>query len=77
MKSCVSSACETVEKLVRELRGVVHILKRVGPRTEPWGTPQVRWDEGEIWGRIAIADVRDVKYEVNNWREREECQTVK
>ena len=37
MKSWVSSAyrrCEIEERLMRVLRGVVYILKRIGPRTE-------------------------------------------
>jgi len=25
---------------MRVLRGVVHMTKSIGPRTEPWGTPQ-------------------------------------
>ena len=33
------------EKLVRELRGVECRLKRIGSRTEPCGTPQVRGSE--------------------------------
>ena len=27
------------------LRGVVHVLKRIGPGTEPWGMPQEREKE--------------------------------
>ena len=27
---------------MRALKGVVYILKRIGTRTEPWGTPQER-----------------------------------
>ena len=34
------------EKLMKVLRGVVYRLKRIGPRTEPCGTPQVRGSEG-------------------------------
>ena len=35
--------------------------------TKPWGTPQVREDEGEVCGGIATTDVRDERYEVNHW----------
>ena len=45
-KLCVSSAYsgfETVEQLMRELRGIVHKLKRMWPRTEPSGR-EVRWN---------------------------------
>ena len=30
-----------------ELSGVVYMIKRMGPRTEPWGTPQERGSEEE------------------------------
>ena len=39
---------------------------------EPWRTPQVREDEGDMCGGMATADVRDKRYEVNNCSEREE-----
>ena len=35
------------ERLMRVLRGVLYRLERIGPRTEPCGTPQVRGSEGE------------------------------
>ena len=41
-------------------------MKRNGPRTEPFGTPQVRGDEGELCGGIPTVDVRDDRYEVNH-----------
>ena len=44
ISSCVSSACGrcgTGKELMRELRGAVWILKRIGPRTELRGTQQV------------------------------------
>ena len=47
-------------------------MKRTCPRTELWGTPLVRGDEGEMCGGMAIADVRDDRYEVNNCSEKEE-----
>ena len=34
-------------------------LKRIGPRTEPWGTLHVRGDEWELCGDISTVDVRD------------------
>ena len=30
------------ERLIRVLRGVVYILKGIGPRTEPCGTSKIR-----------------------------------
>ena len=42
------------------------------PRTEPWGTPQVRRDEGELCGVIPTVDVLDERYEVNHCSETEE-----
>ena len=41
-------------------------IEQKGPRTEPWGTPHVREDEGERCGGMETADVRDDKYEVNH-----------
>ena len=36
---------------------------------EPWGTPYVRGDEGEMYGWMATAYVRDERYEVNHYSE--------
>ena len=47
-------------------------MNRIGPRTEPCGTPQVRGDEGELCGGIPTVDVRDERYEVNHCSETEE-----
>ena len=41
-------------------------MKRTGPRTEPCGTPQVRGDEGELYGGIPTVDVWDERYELNH-----------
>ena len=49
-------------------------MKRTEPRTEHWGTPQVRGDEGEVCGGISTADVRGERYEVNHSSEMEEIQ---
>ena len=46
-------------------------MKRIGPRTEPCETPQVRGDEGELCGGIPTVDVRDERYEVNHCSETE------
>ena len=35
------------ERLMRVLRWVVYKLKRIGPRTEPCGSPKMRGSEGE------------------------------
>ena len=55
-----------VEEMMRVLSGVVYRLNRIGPRTEPWGTPHVRVDKGERCCGMKTADVRDDKYEVNH-----------
>jgi len=34
-----------------ELSGVVYMMKRMGSRTEPWGTPQERGSEEERLSR--------------------------
>ena len=47
-------------------------MKRTGPRTEPWGTPKVRGDEGELCEGIPTVDMRDERYEVNHCSETEE-----
>ena len=57
---------------MRELKGVVQRLKRTGPRTEPCGTPHVRGDEGEMFVGIPTVDVRDERYEVKHYIEKEE-----
>ena len=41
---------------MRVLRGVVYMLKRIGPRTEPWGMPQERG-----WGGNAKPEARTEK----------------
>ena len=35
------------ERLMRVLRGLVYRLKRIGPKTEPYGTSEVRGSEVE------------------------------
>ena len=47
------------ERLIRMLRGVVYRLKRIGPRTEPCLTSQVRGSERKRLSRMETADVRD------------------
>ena len=34
-------------ELMSKLSGVVYMMKRMGPRTEPWGTPHERGSEVE------------------------------
>ena len=60
---------------MREVRGVVYRVKRTEPRTEPFGTPKVRGDEGELCGGIPTVNVRDERYEVNHCRKQKNCQT--
>ena len=47
-------------------------MKITGPRTEPYGTLQVRGDEGELCRGIPTVDVRNERYEVNHCIETEE-----
>ena len=51
---------------MRVLSGVVYRLNRIGPKTETWGTPYVREDEGERCDGMETADVQDDKCEVNH-----------
>ena len=53
MNSCVSSAYRwclmggeegVLREEIKELSGVVYIMNRIGPRTEPWGTPVFKSD---------------------------------
>ena len=45
---------------MRVLRGVVNMLKRIGPRTEPWGTPQERGYGGDAKPETRTEKERDV-----------------
>ena len=56
------------ERLMRVLREVVYILKRIGPKTEPCDTPQVRDSEGERLGGMKQLICGNDKYEVNHCR---------
>ena len=49
-------------------------MKRTWLRTDPCGTPQVIWDEGELCGGIPTVDVRDERNEVNHYSETEEIR---
>ena len=53
---------------IRVLRGVVYILKRIGPRTEPCGTPQVRGNEVDLDPEAVTVKDLEVRYEVNHFR---------
>ena len=64
---------------VRDRRSTVERAKRISIKieknwaeNEPCGTPQVRGDEGELYGGIPTVDVRDERYEVNDCSETEE-----
>ena len=56
------------ERLMRLLKEVVYILKRIGLKTEPCGTPQVRGSEGERLGGMKQLIFEHDKYEVNHCR---------
>ena len=47
-------------------------MTRTGPRTEPCGILQVRVNEEEMCGEMAMADVREQRYEMNHCSERED-----
>ena len=40
---------------ITETRGVVYRVKRSGPSTEPWGTPQERVENAEMESLIETA----------------------
>ena len=42
-------------------RVYMYILKRTGPRTEPWGTPQVQARAGLVEGEMRICCLRPDK----------------
>ena len=46
---------------MRVLRGVVYMLKRIGPRREPWGTPYERRQGGDAKPEARTEKERDVK----------------
>ena len=56
------------ERLMRLVREVVYILKRIGPKTKPCGTPQVRGSEGERLGGMKQLICGNDRYEVNHCR---------
>ena len=45
---------------MRMLRGVVYMLKMIGPRTEPWSRPQEK-DMGDIKSEARTEKERDNK----------------
>ena len=50
--NCKSSANEwcmiECESIMAD-KGLIHMVKRIGPRTEPWGTPECTWVKAEQW----------------------------
>ena len=56
------------ERLMRLLREVVYILKRIGPKTEPCGTPQLRGSEEERLGGMKQLICGNDRYEVIHCR---------
>ena len=56
------------ETLMRLLREVVYILKRIGSKKMPCGTPNVRGSEGERLDGMKQLICGNDKYEVNHCR---------
>ena len=44
------------------LRGIIYMLKRIGPRTEPWGTPQEREWRDDATPEARTEKERDLKF---------------
>ena len=53
-----------------ELSGVVYMMKRMGTRTEPWGTPQERGSEEEMLSRHETEKDLCDRYDWNQVRAR-------
>src|SRR5208282_2038694 len=51
-----------------ELSGVEYMMKRMGPRTEPWGTPQERGSEEERLSRQETEKNLQDRYDWNQGR---------
>ena len=49
-----------------ELSGVVYMTRRMGPRTEPWGTPQERGSEEE---RLSTQETEKDLLERYDWNQ--------
>ena len=80
MYSWVSSAYIwywTPELLSKWDKGVVHRLKRRGPRTEPWGTPVRRWEQGEELEPIRTDWERLESYELSSKRAEEDIPKLR
>ena len=53
---------------MRVLRGVVYILKRRGPRTDPCGTPHVSGIDVELELFVKTEKEREDRYDVNQFK---------
>ena len=56
---------------MRELRGVVYMLKKIWPRTDPFGMPQVSGKEDKEEPEVEIQKERDSKYDRNGTKRRD------
>ena len=49
-------------------RGNIYIVKRIGPNTDPWGTPQVNGELFEFTPFIRTDCFLSERYDLNHWR---------
>ena len=52
----------------RLLKGVVYIMKSIGPRTEPCGTPQDSENVEDLWPEAETIKCRSARYDSNQER---------
>jgi len=48
-----------------DIRSVVYYRRRIGPSTDPWGTPQLKVDNGDVDPAKQTRFAGTLRYEVN------------